>query len=67
MLHLVTADEDIDDDKVWAALKEAQLDEFVRSLPEGLDTGTVRGESVFQEARDSGSALPGHFLRIRRC
>ena len=33
------ADEDIDDDKVWAALKEAQLDEFVRSLPEGLDTG----------------------------
>lgn len=33
------ADEDIDDEKVWAALKEAQLDEFVRSLPEGLDTG----------------------------
>ena len=32
-------DEDIDDDKVWAALKEAQLDEYVRSLPEGLDTG----------------------------
>ncbi len=32
------ADEDIDDDKVWEALKEAQLDEFVRGLPEGLDT-----------------------------
>lgn len=32
-------DEDIDDKKVWQALKEAQLDEFVRSLPEGLDTG----------------------------
>ena len=32
------ADEDIDDDKVWNALKEAQLDEFVRGLPEGLDT-----------------------------
>ncbi|MBE5858900.1 MAG: ABC transporter ATP-binding protein [Butyrivibrio sp.] len=31
-------DEEIDDDKVWAALKEAQLDEFIRSLPEGLDT-----------------------------
>lgn len=31
-------DEDIDDDKVWAALKEAQLDEHVRSLPDGLDT-----------------------------
>ena len=33
------ADEDIDDEKVWQALREAQLDEFVRGLPEGLDTG----------------------------
>lgn len=32
------ADEDIDDAKVWQALKEAQLDEFVRGLPDGLDT-----------------------------
>lgn len=32
------ADEDIDDDKVWRALQEAQLDEFVRGLPDGLDT-----------------------------
>ena len=32
-------DEEIDDERVWAVLKEAQLDEFVRSLPEGLDTG----------------------------
>lgn len=33
------ADEDIDDAKVWEALKKARLDEFVRGLPEGLDTG----------------------------
>ena len=33
------ADEDIDDEKVWQALKEASLDEYARSLPEGLDTG----------------------------
>lgn len=33
------ADEDIDDEKVWYALKQAQLDEFVRSLPDGLDSG----------------------------
>ena len=33
------ADENIDDERVWAVLKEAQLDEFVRGLPEGLDTG----------------------------
>lgn len=32
------ADEDIDDNKVWQALKEASLDEFVKGLPEGLDT-----------------------------
>ena len=31
-------DEDIDDGRVWEALREAQLDEFVRGLPEGLDT-----------------------------
>lgn len=31
-------EEEIDDEKVWAALKEAQLDEHVKSLPDGLDT-----------------------------
>ncbi len=31
-------DKDIDDVKIWEALKEAQLDEFVRNLPNGLDT-----------------------------
>lgn len=29
----------INEDKVWEVLKEAQLDEFVKTLPEGLDTG----------------------------
>ena len=28
----------IDDNEIWRALSEAQLDEFVRGLPEGLDT-----------------------------
>ncbi|WP_029231894.1 ABC transporter ATP-binding protein [Butyrivibrio sp. VCB2006] len=32
------ADDEIDDAKVWQALREASLDEFVKSLPEGLDT-----------------------------
>lgn len=31
--------DEIDEDKVWEVLREAQLDDFVRSLPEGLDTG----------------------------
>ena len=30
--------EEIDDEKVWRALEEAQLDTFVRGLPEELDT-----------------------------
>lgn len=29
---------EVDDEKVWKALTLAQLDEFVRGLPEGLDT-----------------------------
>lgn len=29
---------EIDDEQVWYALREAQLDEFVKGLPEGLDT-----------------------------
>ncbi|MCM1045127.1 MAG: ABC transporter ATP-binding protein/permease [Candidatus Gastranaerophilales bacterium] len=32
-------EEKIDEKKLWRALQEAQLDEFVRSLPQGLDTG----------------------------
>ena len=31
-------DEEIDDAKVWQALKEAALDTYVKELPEGLDT-----------------------------
>lgn len=30
--------EEIDDDRVWHCLEEAQLAEFVRTLPKGLDT-----------------------------
>ncbi|MBR3635345.1 MAG: ABC transporter ATP-binding protein, partial [Lachnospiraceae bacterium] len=31
-------EDEIDEERVWAVLKEAQLDEFVKSLPQGLDT-----------------------------
>ena len=31
-------DTEIDDDKVWAAIRNAQLDEVISALPEGLDT-----------------------------
>ena len=32
------APDKIDDGKIWHVLQEAQLDDYVRSLPEGLDT-----------------------------
>lgn len=32
-------DDKIDEDRLWEVLKEAQLDEFIKTLPEGLDTG----------------------------
>ena len=32
-------DDQIDEKRLWEVLKEAQLDEFIRQLPEGLDTG----------------------------
>ena len=30
--------QDIDDNQIWAALKQAQMDEFVKGLEQGLDT-----------------------------
>ena len=32
------SDEEIDDDKVWRSLKQAQMSEYIESLPDGLDT-----------------------------
>lgn len=32
------ADDEIDDERIWQALEEAQLKEFIKGLPEGLDT-----------------------------
>ena len=32
-------EEEIDEGRLWEVLEEAQLDEFIRTLPEGLDTG----------------------------
>lgn len=31
-------DEDMNEERIWEVLKEAQLDDFVRSLPDGLET-----------------------------
>lgn len=36
--NVAFGEEDVSDDAVWAALKDASLDEFVKGLPDGLDT-----------------------------
>ena len=36
----------IDEEKVWQALREAQLEEFVKGLPEGLDTFVGEGGTL---------------------
>ena len=57
------AGEEIDEDRLWEVLKEAQLDEFVKSLPEGLDTSI----GVFPAASGRGSVLPERCIMIPRC
>ena len=42
-LRIASSKDQIDDARLWKALEAAQLEEFVRNLPEGLDTWT--GES----------------------
>jgi ABC-type multidrug transport system fused ATPase/permease subunit len=32
-------EDEIDEDRLWQVIKDAQLDEFIKSLPEGLETG----------------------------
>jgi ABC-type multidrug transport system fused ATPase/permease subunit len=32
-------EDEIDEERIWKVLKDAQLDEFVKNLPEGLETG----------------------------
>ena len=31
-------EKDADEDRIWEVLKEAQMDEYIKTLPEGLDT-----------------------------
>lgn len=33
------AEDEIDEDRIWKVLKDAQLDDFIKKMPEGLDTG----------------------------
>lgn len=39
-IALGLSDKEIDEGRIWTCLKDAQLEEFVRSLPDGLETRT---------------------------
>ena len=51
---------DIREDRIWEVLKEAQLDEFVKSLPEGLDT-EIGERGIARELE-----LQERFMKIRK-
>ena len=57
----------IDENRLWEVLKEAQLDEFIKTLPEGLETGIGERVSVSPADRGSVSVLPEHCTTILRC
>ena len=43
----ITCGHEISDEQIWEAVRIAQLEEWIKSLPEGLDTFTgVRGDNV---------------------
>ena len=58
----------IDENRLWEVLKEAQLDEFIKTLPEGLETGIgERGYPSLRRTEAAVSVLPEHCIMIRRC
>lgn len=60
------ADDEIDDDRIWQALEEAQLKDFIKGLPGGSTRQSATG--VSGSRADSGSALAsrGRSTTIRK-
>ena len=61
-------EKEIDEQQVWYALKEAQMDEFVRGLPEGLDTsigerGVRRAETAAWDCQGAVYGAGNHDFR----
>lgn len=55
------------DERVWVALEEAQLVEYVRGLPEGLDAQIGEWGIRLSGGRDSASGSQGLCTQIRNC
>ncbi|UKI31180.1 MAG: hypothetical protein L6W00_25670 [Lentisphaeria bacterium] len=58
--------EEIDDNRVWQVLEQAQIADFVRSLPGQLAEPMGNSAPVFPAVSDSGSALPVPSMRLRK-
>lgn len=55
------------EEDLWRVLDLACAGEFVRKLPQGLDTKLKEGAAACPPARCNGCPLPGHCWPMRRC
>ena len=60
-------EERIDETRVWEVLREAQLDEFVKTLPEGLDTGIGERGIRLSGGQRQRIGIARALYNIRRC
>ena len=60
------APEEQDEARIWEALKEAALDDFVRGLPDGLDTGIGERGIRISGGSSSMQQIPAPMVRICR-
>lgn len=65
-LALARADADADDALLWRALAAAQLDDFVRGLPQGLDTWVGEGGAALSGGQARRVALARSLLQPGR-
>jgi ATP-binding cassette subfamily C protein CydC len=61
--NLLIADESADDNALWQSLSAAQLDTFVRQLPDGLDSWVGEGGRQLSGGQIQRLALARAFLR----
>jgi len=61
--NLLIADESADDNALWQSLSAAQLDTFVKQLPDGLDTWVGEGGRRLSGGQVQRLALARAFLR----
>jgi ABC-type multidrug transport system fused ATPase/permease subunit len=61
--NLLFAKSDANDSEIWNALEKAHIEDFVRSLPKGLDTQTGEFASTLSGGEKQRIAIARAFLR----